>query len=376
MSHASVAVSGIRHPPPRRETGVRPLAPEDLDRLVELHGEAFGHRSRQKERRAFLSEIFFGHPWDGRRFPSLGYVEPGGRLVGCLGAMPRPMMLGSEPIHVVVTHNFMVDPAHRNGLVAIRLLREMVDRGPGWLLAEGNETSRRISHALGGAIVNARSNRWLRILRPAGLAVSLLERRSHPPLPPRLCTALARAPDAFLTTLPGARLPRADGDGDDRDLRAGSLADLVQRHAAEKMLWPLYTEESLGWILETLRHSRRDQTLRARAVHVRGEAEGWYVYYSRRGGVGRVLQLGASARGRRRVLARLLTDAKREGNVALSGLDDPAWHEELRAAGCLFRPGTSWLLSHTSNPDLHRLLEGPDAFLSRLEGEGWLRFAS
>ncbi|HZD06068.1 MAG TPA: GNAT family N-acetyltransferase, partial [Longimicrobiales bacterium] len=142
---------------------MRPLVPEDIAPVVELHRTAFGAHRPREHLTAFLTDILFEHPWRDEGFPSLAYVSEDGKLVGCLGAMSRPMMLGSRPIRTVVTHDFMVDPAHRHGLAAVRLLRAMVDRGPDLLLADGNEASRRIGQALGATVVEERSGRWLRI---------------------------------------------------------------------------------------------------------------------------------------------------------------------------------------------------------------------
>jgi hypothetical protein len=102
---------------------------------------------------------------------------------------------------------------------------------------------------------------------------------------------------------------------------------------------------------------------------------GWYAYYSRPGGIGRVLQMGAMPSSHRRVLDHLFADAMDEGNLGLSGQADPAWTPHLQRSRCLFRPGRSWLLVHPGDPGLLRVLASPTSFFSRLEGEGWLRFA-
>jgi hypothetical protein len=297
--------------------------------------------------------------------------------VGCLGVMPRPMVFDGRAVQAVVTHNFIVAPEQRGGLPAIQLVRAMSGAGADLRLADENPASRRISEALGAVTVAPRSGRWLKVLRPSRLAVHLMDehlRRWHAAPLGRALGAASAVPDVLLRMLPGSptRVPRISGH--DEDARVEPLLDLLQHHTSHLKLRPVYTRKSLGWLLETLAATRQDQTLRARTVHVDGEPKGWYVYYSRSGAVGRVLQLGAAPAARSIVLDHLFADASREGNAGLSGQIDPGWLHDLEATSCRLRPGRTWLVVHTSNPDIERTLATPDAFVTRLESEAWLHF--
>jgi len=349
-----------------------------MDQVVELHREAFGEKGPRQELRDFLTEVLFRHPWLDEDLPSLAYVGKTGELMGCLGVMPRPMLLNNRPIRAVVTHDFIVAPGQRGGLASIQLMRAMIGCGPELTLADGNETSRRICEALGSKTIMSRSQRWLRVLKPTGLGVHVLERWMNGGRVAsgvtRAMAGMAAAPDAILQRVPGlpSRVPSVEGG--DAEPTPGELRDLLERLTSHLTLRPLYTEATLTWLMNTLKGTRSRQRLKTGVVRDSDEAIGWYVYYSRPGGVGRVLQLGAAPGAHARVLDHLFASGAREGNVGLSGQSDPAWNDAFEKASCIIRPGSSWFLMHTSNPEAERALTGPDAFLSRLEGEAWLHF--
>jgi hypothetical protein len=365
-------------PASTRTTGVRPLVPADLDDVVELHRLGFGERAPRSDMRDFLGDIFFRHPWLDESMPSLAYTDAAGRLAGVLGVMPRPMSLHGRPIRAVVTHNFVVTPGQRDGLAAIKLMRSLIAAGPDLTLADGNETARKMSEALGGTTLLPRSERWFRVLRPAGLAVHLMDAWMEgwkvPSYVNRALAGLSAGPDAIARVLPGSPVHTRALGGPDDELDVELWLDLIDRHTRHLSLRPVYEERTLSWLLEMLRKTRQDQEIRARVVRAGGDAIGWYVYYSRPGRVGRVLQLGSAPASQRQVLDHLFSDAVAEGNVGLSGQSDPSWTRALAGSSCRTRPGRTWLLVYTADPGVTDALTGTDAFLSRMEGEAWLHF--
>lgn len=350
-----------------------------MGQVVELHRQGFGEGAPREELRTFLSDIFFGHPWLDESLPSLAFVGKTGDLVGCLGSMPRPMLLDGEPIRAVVSHNFIVAPGQRkeNGLAAIQLMRALMAGGPDLTLADGNATSRKISEALGAKTLLPRSGRWFRILRPAGLGVHLMDEAltgwNAPPVFNRALAGLSALPGTVARALSGSPARSAAAD-EDEGPDARSLVETMERLTGHLSLRPVYTEETLAWLLGILRRTRRDQSLRVHAVRASGEIVGWYVYYSRSGGVGRVLQLGADPGAQQQVLEHLFADARNEGNVAVTGQSDPAWSSAFKATSCRMRPGRTWMLLQTSNRRVEHAFATSNVFLSRLEGEGWLHF--
>ena len=92
--------------------GVRPVVADDIPRIADLFVKVFGLQPRFSRQRlqAYFTEILLHHPWRGEGLSSLVYEGTGGRIIGCLGVMPRSMSYLGKPVHVALSHDFMVDP--------------------------------------------------------------------------------------------------------------------------------------------------------------------------------------------------------------------------------------------------------------------------
>jgi hypothetical protein len=139
-------------------------------------------------------------------------------------------------------------------------------------------------------------------------------------------------------------------------------------------LQPVYDARSLAWLLEQTACKTRHGRLRARAVRDRERLLGWYLYYVQPGGVSEVVQIAACDGSFDRVLQRLLADAWRHGVAAVRGRLDPRFVQELSDRHCWLRTDGTWTLVHSRHADVMAAIQQGDAFLSRLEGEWWLRF--
>jgi hypothetical protein len=375
---ADETVGRQKPPPARTARGVAPLYRADVAEVVELHRHAFPGNRPREELEQFLKETLLDHPWAEPGLRSLVYRDARGRIVGCIGVMPRPMQLEDRLLRAVVTHNFMVHPDHRRTLAGVALLRAAAALGQDLTLAEGDATSRELCVGMGGVVYPDRSALWVRVLRPVPLAAKLVGR-------------IAGKHSSRWSHANGNGSGNANGNGGGHSDGKGASPDRTRRHQspdAEALLEvmrsvtepfrlrPSYSEEALRWLLATLARTRRPQWLRGRIVPgPERQPVGWYLYYSRPGDIGRVLQLGAVPGARTRVLDELFADAAREGNVGVSGPSDPFWRGALRRGLCLPARGKSWILGHSRIPDVARALSSNSAFLSRLEGEGWLRLA-
>jgi len=73
-------------------------------------------------------------------------------------------------------------------------------------------------------------------------------------------------------------------------------------------------------------------------------------------------------------LQRLLADAWHHGATAVCGRVDPRYAQELSNRHSWFRREGTWTLVHSPHADIMAAIHRGDAFLTRLEGEWWLRF--
>jgi hypothetical protein len=230
--------------------------------------------------------------------------------------------------------------------------------------------------ALGGTAPLLYNLHWTRPLRPARFALSLLEeRRTLPPLltlPARPLGALA---DALAARLLPDRLNREEVDLAEDTLDVPAMLSHLPDVADGNALQPQYDAHALAWLLEQTARKARHGKLRARAVLEGGRRLiGWYLYYVRAGGVSEVVQVAACNGSFGRVLQRLFVDAWRHGAAAVRGRLDPRHVQELSDRHCWFRREGTWTLVHSRHADLAAAIHQGNAFLSRLEGEWWLRF--
>jgi hypothetical protein len=356
--------------------GVRPLVREDIPRLSEMHLKGFPGDRTKDAVASFLTSILFEHPWVDDRLPSLGYESPDGRLIGCLGVMPRPMTMNGRPVMAAISNNFIVDPDGQPGIAAFALMRHLKSTDADLILGEANSAARNICERLGWTTMTERSRRWLRPLRPAALGATLLEKWRLPSTVVRVLRGASTVPDTLLARTPGSPFRVQQPSSDDADLDGPRLLELHARMSRRFTLRPSYDEASLTWLLATLRRTRRRQHLRGGIVpDDEGGDAGWYLYYSRPDGIGRVLQLGSDIGQRDRVLNHLFHDAWSQDNHAVAGQADPGWNDAFEAACCFFREGSSSMIAHARDDTTRRTLSNGDAFMSRLETEAWITFA-
>ena len=144
----------------RRSLGhIRALAEDDIPQIADLYERVFsgGEASASAALRSYLSEILWRHPWRDEELPSLVYEDDAGRVVGCLGVMPRPMSMNGRPVRAAVSHTLMVEPERRSTLAAVELLKTFFAGPQDLSMCEGNTTSHRIWRVLGTGAGSARA---------------------------------------------------------------------------------------------------------------------------------------------------------------------------------------------------------------------------
>jgi len=357
----------------RGRTGyIRPLSENDLAEVTNLYQRVFG--STVQGSSAFLQRVFFEAPWHDESLPSLAYEDENGRIVGCLGIMPRLMKFRGRSIRVAVAHHFMVDPSRRNTHAGLELARRFI-RGPQDLaLAEGNETSRRIWEFIGGSVCVLYSFCWTRALRPAQYAVTFLKHRGLSEGAALTLKTACRAVDATLPLVlqRAFRLQPPTALADDLD--TVTMQACLSTFANDRALQPVYDVSSLSWLVQTLNEKRHRGTLHRVAVRTHsGRPLGWYLYFLGDSGVAEVLQIGGREDKLGEVLDHLFYHAWQRGAVAATGPMDPSLCGPLSQSHCMFhRPDNCWMLVHSHDPQILNALHAGDAFLSRLEGEWWI----
>jgi len=325
---------------------------------------------------AYFREMIFENPWYDPELPSW-VAEKDGQILGMQAVMHRPMRFDGRSLRVAVSCQFMVDPANRRSLIALQLMKAYLSGPQDLSLADGaSDQSRRLWVGLGGAAPLLYSLHWTRPLRPARYALSLLEEHASLPAPLTLAARpLCALVDALAARVRQNRFWRGAADGFDEQLEPSAMLSHLPEVMGGNALQPVYNAESLAWLVDQTGRKKRHGTLRARAVLNRNrKLIGWYLYYVQINGVGEVVQLVARHGAFDQVLQRLLADAWHHGATAVCGRVDPRSAQELSNRHSWFRREGTWTLVHSPHADIMAAIHRGDAFLTRLEGEWWLRF--
>lgn len=358
---------------------IRVLAEKDVPAVAELFGCVYPERrwTSPVACESYFREMLFNNPWHDLQVPSW-VAEEDGRICGVYALMPRRMLLRGRPLRVAVACQFMVDPAKRHSLTALQLAKACLSGPQDLTLADGaSDQARRMWIGIGGTASLLYSLHWTRPLRPARCLLSLLEERVACP---RLLTFASRPlcalADALSARLRPNRFYRETvelvEDALDPAVMLAHLPDILRGYA----LQPAYDARTLAWLLDQTARKPHHGELRARSVRDRRRRLiGWYLYYLQPGRTGEVVQIAALDGSFDLVLRRLLADAWAHGATALRGRLDPRFAREFSDRHCWLRTDGTWTLIHSRRPDVLDAFHQGDAFVSRLEGEWWLRFS-
>jgi hypothetical protein len=354
---------------------IRKFIPDDIPQVAKLHKTVFPTNSIPPlELEAHFRQLFFENPWYDEELPSFVYQEEGGKIGGFYGVIPRPMRMKGRLIRVAVSSQFMVDPSVRNRLAAVELQSAFFAGPQDLSFTDGaNEASRKIWEGLGGLTSLPYSVHWTRLLRPARYFLDCWKNRGLS-APARLCIR----PLSVLTDFVAARKHKSPfyqaEQSPEEDFSCETLLEHLPRFAGTKSLCPDYDESSLRWLMEQAGEKQYHGKLcKALVRDSRREIVGWYMYYLNPSGISQVLQLVATRNSIRQVLDQLFFHAWRLGSFAISGRVDPEFATDFSEERCLFSFSGPRMLAHSRHADLREAIQRGDAFLTRLEGEWWMR---
>ncbi len=357
---------------------IRAFAEDDVPAVAALFARVYPQYgwSSQAACESYFREMLFDNPWRDPELPSW-IAEKDGCIAGFQVVMPRRMQFGERSIRVAVSCQLMVDPDQRHSLTALQLVQACLSGPQDLTLADGSSAkARRMWIGIGGTAPPVYSLHWTRPLRPARYALSLLEGRAgFPRLLAFATRPMGALADALAARLHQNRFLLGETELAEETLDPATMLAHLPEILRSYALQPVYDARSLAWLLGQTALKTRHGTLRARAVRdSERQLVGWYLYYVLEGGVSEVVQIAALDGSFERVLQRLLADAWRHGATAVRGRVDPRYVQELSDRHCWFRWDNTWTLVHSRHPELMAAIHRGDAFLSRLEGEWWLRF--
>lgn len=359
---------------------VREFEEADLPEVVELFGRVFPGNGWESAAAciAYYREIFFDNPWRAMAVPSW-VGENDGRIAGFGGMVGRPMLFRGEQIKVAVGCNLIVDPDHRRSPVTLKLLKAMMGGPQDLTLADGaTEGVRRIWQGLGAHAPLTCNLHWTRPLRPARHFLGRVADRMRWPRPATTALSALTLPiDLAASRLPSNRFLRNTALCTEEQADATSIVADLPSVSGGLSLLPSYGSGDLGWVLRQCQGRKGFGAVRARRVlDAARRPLGWYVYYLQPAGVCEVLQLAAAPAAKGVVLELLLADAWRHGGAAVRGRLDHLHAADLARARCPLRWEGPATVIHSRRREIIDAVHRGDVFLSRLDGEWWMRFVS
>ena len=350
----------------------------DVEEVASLYLKVFRRQNRPAPPalQSCFVEMLLQNPWRDPEISSLVYREKG-RVVGFLGITARHMIFRGRPIRAAVGSQFMVDREVHRGLAGIELLKRYFNGPQDFSFTDGaTDAAEVIWKACGAEIGRLYSFEWTRILRPFDYIRGELGRKAGDAAGAILSPA-AWTGDLVLSKLPLRRFRPPRPKLTIRVVGPAELLAAIQEIGWRELLRPHYEPDSFSWLMQQASGVRRHGILHMAVVSATdGRPAGWFVYYVRRGGECKVLQLGARDRDADEVVTALIYDAAERGGTAISGQAFPRFLRNLSNQYCRFWYPGSGVVVQSRDPEILSAIFRGDAVLTRLDGEWWTRFAS
>ena len=363
-------------------SAVRPLAVAEAPEVAALFLRVFRNSNKPAlaSFEAYLKWFFLEGPLARPGISPLVHLDDGGRVTGFIGVHTLPMRFGDKTLLAAFCGSLMVENPETAPLAGARLLKAFLS-GP--QDASFSETVNEVSHRMwlltGGETLPGHSLNWIRVLKPAGLAVALAE-RAVPAF--RVLGPLARGLDRLHGRRiaggaqrwsgldPVAALP---GQLKVNEISSEAFGRLLKTMTEHYAFAPTWDETILTAQLADAFHKPDYGAPVVAEVATRSGAPiGGFFYHARPGGIARVLQTLARPGQEGAVLDHLIRDAAERGAVGIVGRTQPALLPALLTRRVVLLPRSATVM-HVRDPALAETLRAGRGFLNGFSGETWSR---
>ena len=365
---------------------VRSMRVEDLEQVVDLHVASFGHRDNSLDDvKAFYQRVFLrclDATCTGREdSPSL-VAERDGVVVGMVLGATLHARLNGQPVVGTTASLLATRRGHTSPWLSRRLIETMCSRSGDLLYSDrSNSSGRRVGEASGMTGYPPYSLRWAIVLAPGkAAAAGVLNRRSNSG---RVVAGLIRQAGSLADRTLHRRLQKYQHHGVVKrplDAQPLSPSDLVAHSPRVLDGYTLTPDlssaemitESWRW-LDLLRTEGRHD--RVGVWDSRGHLVGWFLLHTWPTGVAEVVQLASTRAHADRVIAVVISEARRLGIASLHGSVPPALLLPLGEAGAYFHMRGSTVGIFSPYAEMHAAFANGTAYLTGLEGEYPLHLA-
>jgi hypothetical protein len=351
---------------------IRPMEPGDVEEaanlfeFVQLSGSGRASQGLVDQ----LQELYFDHPWADPEVPPLVYTDRTGRIRAFIGSHVRRFRFRDRPVRLGVAGQLVSHPEVRAYAPGFFLTKAYLAGSHDLSLTDtANTASRAMLARLGAVSGDLLGINWLIVFRPWQLACNRLSRSVRP-----LATAvrpICKALDGFTSDAASGEIAITPGLASE-PLSPSLLVDSVAALSDSILLRPQYDAPFVSWLFDQMATGRTETLVATHLSDSEGASIGWYVYLLEPGGTSSVYQLGASRETMGHVIDHLLWHARENGSAAVTGRLEPVVTGALAGRRCLLRNRSQVILS--GREELVDAVLAGRAFLSRLDGDAWLRF--
>lgn len=296
-----------------------------------------------------------------------------GTVNGFLGVITNSFRYKERMIKVANCHHLVTTEQARTKLVPMRMLQKFLS-GPQDLSFADNssESTHLLWKRLGGKPAICECIFYKIPLRPVSFMVRPFLKKLNKPVK-KMTAMFASGTD---TVAGKFRLPmfyRRKSAVKLTPLQPQMLLEALDIISNRYLLFPQYDQSKIEHLFNLLSREKRYGTLHKLAIlDENREIAGWFIYYSKKGGVCEVIQ-AVSLPGKEKFLFDSLTwHAYMQGGIELSGrLMANQLHSPF-ALKAFCMPARMWTLFHTTDTELMLNIQTGKAFLTRLEGDLWL----
>lgn len=356
---------------------VRACRREDVPAVADIFARVLLKQKRPpgNDLATYFEELVLGEPETrSEEARSRVFIDAAGSVRGFIGIWPRRMFLQGRSIEAAAAGSLMVDGPEQHPTAGARLLRSFLTGPQDLSFSEtANDISQRMWVKAGGERLPASSLDWLRVLRPAGFAVCVAGDAFRPA---SWLRPLASGVDRLIDARGRNPLPPVSGTAGFRDAEVSTdeIAKLIPSLSDSYALHPDWQTPGLPLLLAHAESKERYGKQYRRIVYDARSQEpvGCYLYYARRGGVARVLQVLTLPQSVGATLDNLFRHAAGIGCVAVRGRVEPDLLDALIARRSLLFH-VSAMMVHARDKALLAEVRQSRALLTGLAGESWSR---
>lgn len=358
------------------KAGVRDLERADLPAVGRLFQKTFRKNDTLPSSLVpYLQDVFFDHPWSDADIRSKVLIGAEGQVEGFVGVFPARLEWQGRALRAAFAGSMMVEGHERNPLAGARLLRAFLAGPQDISLTEtANAVTLGMWQKLSLPADVGYSLNWLRIFRPATAAVNVMESAAAAARVLRPVGALADTVAEkcrFSAFRPSA--VQANPRVRFQDATREEFGDAVLSLKEEFPLRPQWDRHSLDWVIGHAAQKRRfgEPSWRI-GISRSGKLAGCYVYFSRPGRIGWLLQALCAPVAAADLVDDLFAHADQKGCAGLRGGGHPWLTPELLSRKTAFY-GRSFYLAHARDKTLLQPIQSGQALVSGLAGENWMR---